>query len=78
MAGTTNSDRDMTIADIHKIREQISGAFGGDIRVITENARKRQAASGRPERQVPSSNKTPSANAESSGSPSDDSAPAAE
>ena len=47
MTRATNSGRDTTIADIHKIREQISDAFGGDIRAITEDARKRQEQSGR-------------------------------
>lgn len=44
----TNSDRhDTTVADIHKTRERISDAFGGDIHAITEDARKRQEQSGR-------------------------------
>lgn len=48
MTKTTNSDRrDMTIADIHKTRQRISDAFGGDIHAITEDARKRQEQSGR-------------------------------
>ena len=41
------NSRDMTIADIHKTREKISDAFGGDIHAITEDARKRQEHSGR-------------------------------
>ena len=44
---TDNSRRDTTIADIHRTRERISDAFGGDIRAITEDARKRQEQSGR-------------------------------
>ena len=47
---TTNNhrgDRDSTIEDIHKIRARISDAFGGDIRAISEDARKRQQQSGR-------------------------------
>lgn len=48
MTKTTNSSqRDTTIADIHKTRERISDAFGGDIHAITEDARKRQEESGR-------------------------------
>ncbi len=47
MTRTTNSGRDTTIADIHKIREQISDAFGGDIRAISADAKKRQEESGR-------------------------------
>ena len=39
--------KDTTIADIHKTREQISDAFQGNIRAITEDAKRRQAASGR-------------------------------
>jgi len=48
MMSQDNTDRDTTIADIHKIREEISERFGGEIRAITEDARKRQEASGRP------------------------------
>ncbi len=44
---TKDSGRDTTIAEIHRIREQISDAFGGDIHAITEDARKRQEQSGR-------------------------------
>ena len=48
MTKTTNSSRrDTTIADIHKTRERISDAHGGDIHAITEDARKRQEESGR-------------------------------
>ena len=48
MTKTTNSSRrDTTIADIHKTRERISDAFGGDIRAIAEDVRKRQEQSGR-------------------------------
>ena len=48
MTKPTTSDRtDRTIADLHKIRERISDAFGGDIHAITEDARKRQEQSGR-------------------------------
>ena len=42
-----SSRHDTTIADIHKTRERISDAFGGDIRAITEDARRRQEQSGR-------------------------------
>lgn len=38
---------DTTIADIHRTRAKISEAFGGDLHAITEDARKRQEASGR-------------------------------
>ena len=42
-----NPERDTTIADIHQTRQEISDAFQGDIRAITEDAKRRQAASGR-------------------------------
>lgn len=38
---------DTTLADIHRTRRRISDAFGGDIRAISEDARKRQEQSGR-------------------------------
>ncbi len=38
---------DTTIADIHKTREKISDAFGGNIHAITQDAQKRQEQSGR-------------------------------
>ncbi len=41
-----STQRDTTIADIHKTRERISDAFGGDIHAITEDAQKRQEKSG--------------------------------
>ena len=43
----TPSQVDSTIADIHKTRERISDAFGGDISAITEDARRRQELSNR-------------------------------
>ncbi|MBT5019837.1 hypothetical protein OAF98_02710 [Planctomicrobium sp.] len=42
----TNSDP--VIDEIHRTRREISERFNGDIRAILEDARKRQAASGRP------------------------------
>jgi hypothetical protein len=48
MTQSKNDNRiDTTIADIHKTRERISDAFGGDISAITEDAKKRQEQSGR-------------------------------
>ncbi len=48
MSKPTNGNQpDTTIADIHKTRERISEAFGGDIHAITDDARKRQEQSGR-------------------------------
>jgi hypothetical protein len=38
---------DATIDDIHRVREQMSAKFGGDLNAILEDARKRQEASGR-------------------------------
>ncbi len=44
---TPSNQTDTTIAELHRIRERISDAFGGDIQAITEDARKRQQQSGR-------------------------------
>jgi hypothetical protein len=52
-----NNERDTTIDEIHRTRELMADKFGGDIAAILEDARKRQAASGRPVWQGPSSNK---------------------
>ena len=41
------SQIDSTVADIHRTRERISDAFGGDISAITEDARRRQELSNR-------------------------------
>jgi DUF438 domain-containing protein len=41
-------DRDTTIEDIHRTRERIHDAFGGDIAAIQRDACERQAASGHP------------------------------
>jgi hypothetical protein len=49
--------RDTIIDEIHRIREQMAEKFGYDITAILEDARKRQAASGRAIWQGPSSNK---------------------
>ncbi len=38
---------DSTIVDIHRTRERISDAFGGDISAITADAKRRQEASKR-------------------------------
>jgi hypothetical protein len=40
-------DGDSTIEDIHQTRRRIAEKFGGDLKAILEDARKRQAASGR-------------------------------
>lgn len=41
-------DRDTVIEEIHRTRREISEKFGGDIVAMLDDARKRQAASGRP------------------------------
>ena len=46
---------DETIDEIHRTREQMADKFGGNIDAILEDARKRQAASGRLVWQGPSS-----------------------
>ena len=38
---------DPVLAEIHRTREQIAEKFGGDITAILDDARQRQAASGR-------------------------------
>ena len=48
------SNGDTTIDEIHRTRQQMADKFGGDIAAILEDARKRQAASGRPVWQGPS------------------------
>ena len=49
MMSQKKSNSDTTIREIHRTREQMADKFGGDIAAILEDARKRQAASGRPE-----------------------------
>ena len=39
---------DTTIEDIHQIRARLAEKFGGDIKAILEDTRKRQATSGHP------------------------------
>lgn len=39
---------DPVLDEIHQTRREISERFGGDLHAILEDARKRQAASGRP------------------------------
>jgi len=41
------NNRDTTIEEIHRVRELMAAKFDGDIAAILEDARKRQAASGR-------------------------------
>jgi len=42
------TERDTTIEDIHRTRERIHDAFNGDLKAMLADARKRQAAAGRP------------------------------
>jgi hypothetical protein len=48
MSTLNEPERDTTIEDIHRIRREISDRFGGDVFAIAEDARRRQALSGRP------------------------------
>ena len=57
MMNQQKKNRDTTIDEIHRTREKMADKFGGDIAAILEDARKRQAASGRPVWQSPSSSK---------------------
>ncbi len=41
-------DVDTTIDEIHRTRERFAEEFGGDIKAILEDARRRMALSGRP------------------------------
>jgi hypothetical protein len=41
-------ETDSVIAEIHRVRREISERFHGDIAAIAEDAARRQAASGRP------------------------------
>jgi hypothetical protein len=54
------SDSDPIIDEIHRTRRQMAEKFGGNIAAILEDARKRQAASGRAVWQGTSSDKKPS------------------
>ena len=42
------TDVDTTIDEIHRTRERLAAKFGGDIKAILADARRRQAESGRP------------------------------
>ena len=48
---------DPVLEEIHRTRRQMAEKFGGDIAAILEDARQRQAASGRPMWQGQTSNK---------------------
>jgi len=51
------TDVDTTIDDIHRTRERLTAKFGGDIKAILADARRRQAESDRPIWHGPSANK---------------------
>jgi len=55
--------RDTTIDEIHRTRQEIAEKFGGDIAAILEDARSRQAASGRTEWRRPTSSSPNQGNA---------------
>jgi len=42
-----SEDKDTTISDIHRIREQVAAKFGGDVHAINADARERMEKSGR-------------------------------
>lgn len=54
---TQKISRDAVIDEIHRTRERMAEKFGGDIARILEDARTRQAASGRPVWRGPSRDK---------------------
>jgi hypothetical protein len=43
---STESSPDTIISELHRIREEIVDSFGGDLRRLTDDARRRQEASG--------------------------------
>jgi len=51
------NNRDTIVEEIHQTRRRMAENFDGDITAILDDARKRQAASGRPIWQGRSSNK---------------------
>jgi len=71
------NSRDPVIEEIHRTRQQMAEKFGGDIEAMLEDARQRQAASGRPIWQGQTSNHAIHPSEGSDESPVDDSSPAA-
>jgi hypothetical protein len=64
MKPATESSADTIIRDLRRIREEIVDSFNGDLQQLTEDARRRQEASGRTiwrrgEAQVDSASKVP-------------------
>lgn len=43
---STESSADTIIGELHRIREEIVESFGGDLRELTDDARRRQEATG--------------------------------
>jgi len=70
------NNRDTIVEEIHRTRRRMADKFGGDIAAILEDARKRQAASGRPVWQGPASNEVMHPTGGSGASSVDDSPPA--
>lgn len=48
MADINSHEEESPIEELHRIRQEISDRFNGDIAAIAEDARKRQEAGGRP------------------------------
>ena len=57
MMAQKKNDRDTIVEEIHRTRQRMAEKSGGDIAATVEDARKRQAASGRPVWQGPPSDK---------------------
>lgn len=54
---------DPLVQEVHRTREAISARFGGDLRAIAEDAKRRQAASGRKTARLPPRRVAPPAKA---------------
>lgn len=54
---THETESDPIIDEIHRTRERLASQFCGDIKAILEDARRRQATSGRPIWKGPAENK---------------------
>jgi hypothetical protein len=66
---------DTVIEEIHRTRRRMAEKFGGQIAAILDDARRRQAASGRPVWQRTSSNRVMQASGGSKAANSDEIAP---
>jgi len=65
---TQETDIDTIIDEIHRTRERLAEKFGGDIKAVLADARRRQAESGRPVWQGMSANNAVNRSGESGGS----------